>query len=121
MKLITTMLCGLGILILAPTTVFAQADGCNTTGCIGPADEIVEGLFPSPAGGIQVQSAMTTEASSCVGGGGAGNVITLPADHLNYRESYATLLTASVSGNRIQLRTVDNSDPCELLFTRMFN
>jgi len=79
---------------------------------------LINGLFPSPEGGILIDSPETVNGLNCVGASGGNNVL-LPASHANYNQTYATLLTAFVSGNDVQLRIDTNASQCTLFFTRI--
>lgn len=107
-------------LLVGASTANAQVT-CTTTQCTGPAAELIQGLFPSPDGGVQIQVAASSINSLTCTGVNGNPVIALPATHLNYNQTYATLLTASVAGNRIQLRADDSEATCTLFFARMFN
>ncbi len=94
---------------------------CNgATQCTGPASELIQGLFPLAAGGIAINSPATVNGLPCAGNTGPFNVL-LPDTHANYRETYAALLTASVSGNDVQLRIDTNEANCVLQFARFLN
>ena len=112
----------IGAALLGGASAASAEVVCNSTGnsCIGPATEMIQGLFPSPQGGILIESAPTVDGTICAGVNG-NNVIFLPSTHLNYKETYAALLTASVSGNDVQLRMDDDEATCTLFFARFIN
>ncbi len=102
------------------STANAQVSCNGTTQCTGPATELMGSLFPRPTGGILIDSPSLVNALPCTGASGGANVL-LPADHMNYRETYAALLTASVSGNDVQLRIDTGEAVCTLFFARIIN
>ena len=107
--------------LLVGTSAANAAVVCNgTTQCQGPATEIMASLFPSPTGGILISSPAVVSGLPCSGASGGNNII-LPASHANYNQTYATLLTASVSGNEVILRIDTAQQACTLFFARMIN
>jgi hypothetical protein len=111
----------IGATVLLGASAANAAVTCNgTTQCQGPAAEIMVSLFPSPTGGILISSPSVVNGLPCTGASGGNNVL-LPATHVNYNQTYATLLTASVAEKEVILRIDTAQAACTLFFARMIN
>lgn len=111
----------LGIGVLAASSAASAQVSCNgSTQCSGPAVDVIGGLFPSPFGGILVESPDMVNGLPCNGAASGPNVL-LPADHQNYKETYATLLTASVAEKDVVIRIDTSESECTVFYARMLN
>ncbi|MBX2847235.1 MAG: hypothetical protein KTR16_02855 [Acidiferrobacterales bacterium] len=108
------------VFALSSLAVNAQVSCNGTTQCQGPATELMASLFPSPGGGVLINSPTVVNGLPCTGNSGGSNVL-LPATHPNYNQTYATLLTASVAEKDVILRIDTNEATCTLFFARMIN
>lgn len=107
----------------ASNVSFAQVSCNGTTACQGPATELIRSLFAaqSASGPIVLINSPTAVAElPCTGANGGANIL-LAGTHQAFKETYATLLTASVAEKDVILRIDSSQAACTLFFASMLN
>ena len=89
--------------------------GCSGTGCIGK----LENIYLNPNGTVQVPP-MGSNSSNLDCNLGDGLYLTLKKEHIHFKEMYSMLLAAHAAQKDIFLRTVINSNDCEIWYSVIY-
>ena len=101
--------CSLGRLLLSP----AACPECNSGGC---TDVYVEELYPEASGGAWIKTSGNEALASCTVD---SNVYLRLNATEGYKEIYATLLAAQLTDRRVNIRIVENSNPCRIAYVTL--
>ena len=102
----------------ANAAVTCSAAGLN---CVGPANEVITGIFPADAGFILLTVPQAPTGIGCTGSSGGANV-KLEGSHGLFKETYAAVLTAAALNSNITLRVeAGGGAECVVAYVRIDN
>jgi hypothetical protein len=101
-------------LLIALFTPNVFADACTGVVCTTRIKRLI-----IDTGGIWIEPVNTIAAMTCAPGSNV--LIRVPKTLGNYDSLYASLLSAKLTGDSLDLRIKDNSDPCELSYLVLGN
>jgi hypothetical protein len=122
MKNVTKIL-GVGAILAIPmlgSGVSHAAVVCSAAGlnCVGPANEVVTGIFPADGGFVLLTAPQVPAGTGCTGSSGGLNVKLKPS-HALFKETYATVLTAAALNSKVTLRVATGSGECVVKYFRL--
>ena len=97
--------------VILTTPAFAE---CYTLGC---SSVHVEELYPEAGGGAWIKTSGNETLANCVANSGV--YLRLDGNDAGYKEIYATLLAAQLTDKLVNIRILEGSSPCRVLYVTL--
>lgn len=102
--------------LLLTFLLFASASwaGCNNIACYGVGKDVLTRTYLASSGNIYIGAPVGKENLKC--DLFEGQYMTLKPAHPLFSEIYSTILTGIAAQKQLQIRIVENSPECEVMY-----
>ncbi|MBD8513366.1 hypothetical protein IFO68_11835 [Photobacterium sp. CAU 1568] len=87
--------------------------GCNNIACYGVGKDAIVNVYLHPSGNIYLGAPEKDKLNCQLDG---GTYMTLKPAHPLFSEIYSTILTGIAAQKQMQIRIVENSPECEVMY-----